>query len=58
MCYGVSVSAPRTIRVTVKPLKLVFEHVGDKLRYTITFVSKKKMEQMGGRRSSFGSISC
>lgn len=54
--YNVSVYAPRTVKVTVKPPKLVFKHVGDKLQYTITFVSKKEMDQMGGR-SSFGSIS-
>ncbi|KAK1377844.1 subtilisin-like protease SBT1.8 [Heracleum sosnowskyi] len=54
--YNVSVSAPRTVKVTVKPTKLVFKKVGDKRRYTVTFVSKKEMDQMGGR-SSFGSIS-
>lgn len=54
--YNVSISAPRTVKVTVKPTKLVFKNVGDKLRYTVTFVSKKEMDQMGGR-SSFGSIS-
>ncbi|KAG9143432.1 hypothetical protein Leryth_022997 [Lithospermum erythrorhizon] len=51
--YQVAVDAPPTVGVTVKPTKLVFKKVGDKLRYTVTFVSKKG----GMGRNAFGSIS-
>lgn len=54
--YQVAVNAPPSaIGVTVNPTKLVFKNVGDKLRYTVTFVSKRGMNRMG--RSAFGSIS-
>lgn len=39
--YEVAVNGPPAISVTVKPARLVFKNVGDKLRYTVTFVSKK-----------------
>lgn len=54
--YNVSVLAPRSVEMTVKPSKLVFKHVGAKLRYTVTFVSKEETDEMEGR-SAFGSIS-
>ncbi|XP_058213498.1 subtilisin-like protease SBT1.8 [Rhododendron vialii] len=39
--YDVAVDGPPSVSVTVKPSRLVFKNVGDKLRYTVTFVSKK-----------------
>lgn len=53
--YEVVINAPSTVGVTVNPTKLTFKNVGDKLRYTVTFVSKKGMNRMG--KSLFGSIS-
>lgn len=52
--YDVKVDAPETIGVTVKPSRLEFRNVGDKVRYTVTFVSKKGVSQVG--RGAFGSI--
>ncbi|KAK6126759.1 hypothetical protein DH2020_039504 [Rehmannia glutinosa] len=52
--YQVSVEAPPTVAVTVKPSKLVFKNVGDKQWYTVTFVSKKGVNQVA--RNAFGSI--
>ncbi|OIT39934.1 subtilisin-like protease sbt1.8 [Nicotiana attenuata] len=39
--YEVAVDAPSSVTVSVKPPKLVFKKVGEKLHYTVTFVSKK-----------------
>ncbi|KAA8523332.1 hypothetical protein F0562_009755 [Nyssa sinensis] len=52
--YQVAVDSPPSVGVTVKPSRLVFRKVGDKLRYTVTFVSKKGMTPMPG--NAFGSI--
>ncbi|XP_010049348.2 subtilisin-like protease SBT1.8 [Eucalyptus grandis] len=52
--YNVSVTGPSTVGVTVKPMKLIFPKVGDKMRYTVTFVSKKGTNPT--TRSEFGSI--
>ncbi|XP_059283821.1 subtilisin-like protease SBT1.8 [Lycium ferocissimum] len=52
--YEVVVDAPPTVSVTVKPSKLVFKRVGQRLRYTATFVSKKGVSTM--TKSAFGSI--
>ncbi|KAL2327279.1 hypothetical protein Fmac_020706 [Flemingia macrophylla] len=52
--YNVTVDAPSTVGVTVKPARLVFGKVGDRRRYTVTFVSKKGTE--GSARNAFGSI--
>ncbi|RAL51150.1 hypothetical protein DM860_005506 [Cuscuta australis] len=52
--YEVSVDAPSSVWVTVKPRRLVFQKVGEKLRYTATFVSKKGVK---GPKNEFGSIS-
>lgn len=52
--YEVAVIGPPTVRVTVKPSKLVFKNVGDKLRYTVTFVANKGASRTG--MSEFGSI--
>lgn len=51
--YQAAIEAPPTVTVTVKPSRLVFKNVGEKQRYTITFVSKK-----GGlmAKNAFGSI--
>ncbi|XP_027335340.1 subtilisin-like protease SBT1.8 [Abrus precatorius] len=52
--YDVAVEGPSTVGITVKPSRLVFGKVGEKRRYTVTFVSKKG----GGDsfRYGFGSI--
>lgn len=52
--YDVVITGPSTILVGVKPKKLVFTKVGEKLRYTVTFVSKKGTSVTTG--SKFGSI--
>ncbi|EEF46268.1 subtilisin-like protease SBT1.8 [Ricinus communis] len=52
--YEVEVTAPSTVGVSVKPTKLVFRNVGDKLRYTVTFVAKKGIRKAA--RNGFGSI--
>lgn len=49
--YKVAVTGPTTVGVVVKPAMLVFKEVGEKQRYTVTFVAKK-----GGGKSSFGSL--
>ncbi|XP_047946865.1 subtilisin-like protease SBT1.8 [Salvia hispanica] len=51
--YKVAVEAPKNVVVTVKPATLAFKKVGDKLRYTVTFVSAKGA---GASRNEFGSI--
>lgn len=53
--YTVSVDAPSMVSVNVKPSTLVFPNVGDKQRYTVTFVSQKGLHPLA--RSAFGSIS-
>lgn len=53
--YGVAVNGPSTVAVTVKPGKLVFKNVGDKLRYTVTFMSKNGVDPTA--RNEFGSLS-
>ncbi|GER36071.1 subtilase family protein [Striga asiatica] len=51
--YTVSVKAPPNVNVTVNPTRLRFKYVGQRLRYTVTFVSRS-----GSREdASFGSIS-
>ncbi|KAF7850202.1 hypothetical protein BT93_L5748 [Corymbia citriodora subsp. variegata] len=52
--YNVSVTGPSMVGVTVKPMRLIFPKVGDKRRYTVTFVSKKGTNPT--MRSEFGSI--
>ena len=53
--YEVVIDAPPSVTVTVKPSKLVFKKVGERLRYTVTFVSKKGVSTMS--KTTFGSIS-
>ncbi|KAL8234758.1 hypothetical protein R6Q59_020858 [Mikania micrantha] len=50
--YDVEAEAPEGIQISVKPKRLVFKNVGDKMRYTVTFVSPR------GRTpgDAFGSI--
>ncbi|CAK7352430.1 unnamed protein product [Dovyalis caffra] len=52
--YEVDVTGPPVVQVTVKPSKLVFKNVGEKLRYTVTFVANKGASLTG--RSEFGAI--
>lgn len=52
--YEVDVTRLPAVQVTVNPSKLVFKNVGDKLRYTVTFVAKKGASLTG--RSEFGAI--
>lgn len=49
--YDVTAEAPKGVQISVKPKQLVFKNVGDKMRYTVTFVSQK-----GGSGDAFGSI--
>lgn len=51
--YKVSVEAPKNVVATVKPSSLAFKKVGDKQRYTVTFVSAKGADTL---RNAFGSI--
>lgn len=53
--YDVAVNGPSTVAVTVKPGKLVFKNVGDKLRYTVTFMSKNGVDPTA--RNEFGLLS-
>uniref|UniRef100_A0A7N0UVF7 Subtilisin-like protease n=1 Tax=Kalanchoe fedtschenkoi TaxID=63787 RepID=A0A7N0UVF7_KALFE len=52
--YQVTVDVPSSVTATVKPAKLTFKNVGDKLRYTVTFVSSKAASQMA--KPLFGSV--
>ncbi|PON41321.1 Subtilase [Parasponia andersonii] len=52
--YTVTVDAPPTVKVSVKPTKLVFKTVGQKLRYTVTFVADRGAARTA--RSAFGSV--
>ncbi|CAM9003917.1 unnamed protein product [Rhodiola kirilowii] len=52
--YQVTLDVPSPITATVKPMKLAFKNVGDKLSYTVTFVSSKAASQMA--KPLFGSI--
>lgn len=49
--YDVVAEAPAGVQVTVKPKRLVFQKEGDKMRYTVTFVSRKS-----STGDAFGSI--
>ncbi|KAK7836345.1 subtilisin-like protease sbt1.7 [Quercus suber] len=52
--YDVTVGAPTMVNVAVKPTKLVFKSVGEKQRYTVTFVAKRGAPKTP--MSEFGSI--
>ncbi|KAK6139660.1 hypothetical protein DH2020_026595 [Rehmannia glutinosa] len=51
--YRVSAEAPSNVVVSVKPSNLVFRNVGDKQRYTVTFVSQKGVDPL---TNGFGSV--
>ncbi|KAI4344616.1 hypothetical protein L6164_011821 [Bauhinia variegata] len=53
--YNVTVGGPSTVRIAVKPTRLVFGQVGQRQRYTVTFVSSKKASDITVR-TAFGSI--
>ncbi|KAA0055770.1 hypothetical protein IC582_003140 [Cucumis melo] len=52
--YDVATTAPSVVKVTVKPSKLVFTKVGERKRYTVTFVASRDAAQT--TRFGFGSI--
>ncbi|XP_076957166.1 subtilisin-like protease SBT1.8 [Bidens hawaiensis] len=52
--YDVEVEAPEDVAVDVKPKRLVFKKEGDRMRYTVTFVSKKGVSF--SRDDAFGHI--
>ncbi|RDY05976.1 Subtilisin-like protease SBT1.8, partial [Mucuna pruriens] len=52
--YNVTVDAPSNVVVSVKPTRLVFGKVGERRRYTVTFVSKEAARDSA--RHGFGSI--
>jgi subtilisin family serine protease len=52
--YHVSATGPSTVNISVRPKMLTFRSVGEKKRYTVTFVAKKGVKQSA--RPEFGSI--
>lgn len=52
--YDVAVSRTSTVEITVNPNRLVFEKVGEKQTYTVTFVSKRGVND--SVTSEFGTI--
>ncbi|MED6119487.1 hypothetical protein PIB30_012394 [Stylosanthes scabra] len=52
--YRVNVNGPTGVNITVKPTRLVFEKVGERKTYTVTFVSSKGAKETA--RYGFGSI--
>ncbi|KAK4853231.1 hypothetical protein QYF36_005635 [Acer negundo] len=52
--YNVTVTGPSSVGISIRPKQLTFRSVGEKKRYTVTFVAKKGVKQMS--RSEFGSI--
>ncbi|CAA0836844.1 Subtilase family protein [Striga hermonthica] len=54
--YTVSFEAPVGVGLSVRPTRLVFKNVGDKQRYTVTFVSRN-VSGKGFVKDAFGSIS-
>ncbi|KAF5748419.1 hypothetical protein HS088_TW04G00373 [Tripterygium wilfordii] len=50
--YQVAITKPATVDVQVKPTRLIFKSVGEKQRYTVTFVAKANATT----RPEFGSI--
>ena len=55
--YDVVATGPESlVGITVKPTKLVFKNVGDRQRYTVTFVSKKGPDSSIRSEFEFGSI--
>ncbi|CAD5318202.1 unnamed protein product [Arabidopsis thaliana] len=52
--YKVTVNGAPSVGISVKPSKLSFKSVGEKKRYTVTFVSKKGVSMTN--KAEFGSI--
>ncbi|XVF35141.1 hypothetical protein REPUB_Repub18cG0119500 [Reevesia pubescens] len=52
--YKVIVNGPSTVGISVRPKTLIFRSLGEKKRYTVTFVAKIGTSPMD--RSEFGSI--
>ncbi|XP_022749980.1 subtilisin-like protease SBT1.8 [Durio zibethinus] len=52
--YEVTVNGPSSVGISVKPRILIFMNVGEKKRYTVTFVAKRGTSPMA--KSEFGSI--
>ncbi|KAK1563056.1 hypothetical protein Q3G72_011409 [Acer saccharum] len=52
--YNVTVTGLSSVGISVRPRQLTFRSVGEKKRYTVTFVAKKGVKKMS--RSEFGSI--
>lgn len=52
--YRVTVNGPASVGISVRPRALIFRKVGEKKRYTVTFVAKRRTSPMA--RSEFGSI--
>uniref|UniRef100_A0A0D6R414 Subtilisin-like protease fibronectin type-III domain-containing protein n=1 Tax=Araucaria cunninghamii TaxID=56994 RepID=A0A0D6R414_ARACU len=53
--YRVAVSAPPTVKITVKPTTLSFQSVNQKRSYTVTFIAKRAAPRLTAA-ASFGSI--
>ncbi|XP_020587153.1 subtilisin-like protease SBT1.8 [Phalaenopsis equestris] len=55
LVYKVSVGGPASVTVSVKPVRLFFKQVGEKLRYSVTFVSKRGARSPAATgRTAFG----
>ncbi|MFQ6650950.1 hypothetical protein Gotur_023136 [Gossypium turneri] len=52
--YKVTVNGPSTVGISVRPKTLIFRSVGEKKRYTVTFVAKRGTSSMA--KPEFGSI--
>ncbi|XVF48883.1 hypothetical protein PTKIN_Ptkin03bG0224000 [Pterospermum kingtungense] len=52
--YKVTVNGPSTVGISVRPTTLIFRSVGEKKRYTVTFVAKRGATPMA--KPQFGSI--
>lgn len=53
--YQVTIDAPPSVSVKVRPTKLLFRSVGEKKKYTVTFGTKKGVEAPSGK-FAFGSV--
>ncbi|XVE53980.1 hypothetical protein DITRI_Ditri03aG0046000 [Diplodiscus trichospermus] len=53
--YKVTVNGPSSIGISIRPKTLIFRNVGEKKRYTVTFVAKRGTTSPMAR-SEFGSI--
>ncbi|KAH1105461.1 hypothetical protein J1N35_009229 [Gossypium stocksii] len=53
--YKVATDGPSCVKISVRPRTLIFRHVGEKKRYTVSFVAKRK-RRGPTVRSEYGSI--